>query len=137
MSDLDHVVARPLAGRTLGSAGDSTFVIEEVMDDGSQPGFPIAPPHRHLEEDEAWYVLEGRLGFRIGEDEIEAQMGEAVLGPRGVAHTYWNPGPEPARYLLVMGPQTAGLLRALHDGTGRDRAAVAALFREFGVELLA
>ena len=36
-----------------------------------------------------------------------------------------------------MGPRTAALLAALHDGTGRDRQAVEALFLAFGVELLA
>jgi mannose-6-phosphate isomerase-like protein (cupin superfamily) len=134
--DLERFVARPLAGRALSSGANSTFVLEENVDDGSDPGQLIAPPHRHLREDEAWYVLEGRLGFRLGEKEIEAGAGEAVLGPRGIPHTYWNTSSAPARYLLVTGPQTAALLGALHDGTARDRAAVEALFRSFDVELL-
>jgi mannose-6-phosphate isomerase-like protein (cupin superfamily) len=135
-SAFGHLVARPLSGRTLSSGPDSTFVVEEALDDGAWVGQPIAPPHRHLDEDEAWYVLEGRLVIRLAAEEIEIAAGEAVLGPRGVGHTFWNPGPGPARYLLLMGPRTARLVDALHDGTARDRAATASLFLEYGVELL-
>jgi mannose-6-phosphate isomerase-like protein (cupin superfamily) len=130
------MVARPLAGRALSTGGGATFAIEEVLDDGSTPGQPIAPLHRHLLEDEAWYVLEGRLGFRLGEEEREAGPGDAVIGPKGIQHTYWNPASTPTRYLLVTGPRTASLLTALHDGTSRDREGVADLFSQFGVELL-
>jgi mannose-6-phosphate isomerase-like protein (cupin superfamily) len=48
-----------------------------------------------MDEDEAWYVLEGTLRFRIGDREIEAHAGTAVFGPRGVPHTYANRGPVP------------------------------------------
>ena len=44
----------------------------------------------------------GALRFRLGDETVEAPAGGAVLAPRGTAHTYWNPRPEPARYLLVM-----------------------------------
>jgi mannose-6-phosphate isomerase-like protein (cupin superfamily) len=135
--DIANLVARPLAGRAIASGSEATFVIEETVDDGSAPGRLIAPIHRHLHEDEAWYVLEGRLGFRIGDEEVEAGPGDAVVGPHGISHTYWNATSAPARYVLVMGPRTARLLEALHDGTARDRTALEALFRQFGVELLA
>jgi mannose-6-phosphate isomerase-like protein (cupin superfamily) len=128
--------ARPLAGRVLAASERPTFVLEEASDDGSTPGFPLAPPHRHLHEDEAWYVLEGRLTVRVGDAEFEIGPGEAVLGPKGEPHTFWNPASAPVRYLLVMGPQTSQLLAVLHDGTPRGRDAVAALFREHDIELL-
>jgi mannose-6-phosphate isomerase-like protein (cupin superfamily) len=31
----------------------------------------------HRRDDEAWYVLSGKLGFRLGDDEIEASPGSA------------------------------------------------------------
>ena len=34
----------------------------------------IAPLHVHHSDDEAWYVLDGELGFRIGEDEVIAAV---------------------------------------------------------------
>ena len=53
---------------------------------------PIAPLHLHHSDDEAWYVLEGTLGFVRGDERLEAPAGSAVLVPRGVAHTFWNAG---------------------------------------------
>ena len=122
MTDARPVIKRPLAGDVLDPGGERAFVIAEWADDGSHPGMPIAPPHRHLDEDEAWYVLEGRLIVRLGDDEIEAPAGAAVFGPRGVAHTYANPDPRPCRYLIVMQPKTAALIDALHAGAGVDPA---------------
>ena len=58
------------------------------------------------------------------------EAGAGAAAPRGVAHTYWNPRPEPARYLLAMGPTIAALIRALHEpGGGDDLAALFARTR--------
>ena len=127
--------ARQLAESPLGSPA-TTFVVVEWGDDGeTSRDRPIAPLHRHLAEEEAWIVLEGRLGFRVGADEFEAGPGEAVLAPRGAAHTYWNATREPARYLLVMGPETAALVAELHR-PDLERSTLPALFRAHSSELL-
>jgi mannose-6-phosphate isomerase-like protein (cupin superfamily) len=132
-----ELVVDPLAGRVLGPAG-AGFVIAEWRDAGGPEGPPrlIAPPHVHHEDDEAWYVLEGRLRFRVGERELEAGPGGAVFGPRGLPHTFWNPGPGPARYLLVMSPRTRALIEGLHALPDRERATLEAHFRWFGCELV-
>lgn len=64
----------------------------------------IVDPHVHRHEDELSYVLEGTVWARVGEHEIEASPGSYVWKPRGVLHTFWNPGPEPARILEVISP---------------------------------
>lgn len=117
----------------LGST-DGTFVVVEwtAAADTSRER-PIAGLHLHREEDEAWYVLEGILGFRIGDDEVEAGPGEGVLVPRGTPHTYWNAAGSPTRYLLVMGPQTAAMIEELHKPGISDYAAV---FDRYGSQLL-
>jgi mannose-6-phosphate isomerase-like protein (cupin superfamily) len=71
--------APPLAGHTLGSPSDS-FVIAEWQDPGGYTGPPrlIAPLHIHHSDDEAWYVLEGTLCVRVGDDDIEARTGSGV-----------------------------------------------------------
>jgi len=118
----------------LGST-DGTFVVVEWADDGETSSErPIAPLHLHRDEDEAWYVLEGRLGFRIGDDEIEARPGQGVFAARGTPHAYWNATDSPTRYLLVMGPRTAALVDALHEPGASDYRA---LFELHGSELLA
>jgi mannose-6-phosphate isomerase-like protein (cupin superfamily) len=121
----------------LGSSVDgSEFVLAEWVDDGeSSAERPVAPLHRHLGDDEAWYVLEGTLGFARGDERLEAPAGSAVLVPRGVAHTFWNSGAGRARYLIVMTPRIAALVEALHEPGAFDD--IHALFRRFDSELLA
>jgi mannose-6-phosphate isomerase-like protein (cupin superfamily) len=130
-------VAAPLAGRALGSP-DNSFIVAEWRDPGAPPGPPrwIAPLHVHHNDDEGWYVLEGRLCVKAGDETIEAGAGAAVLVPRGTPHTYWNPDPGPLRYLLVMTPTIYGLIQAIHATADRSPEAMRALFRRFDSELL-
>lgn len=120
-----------LAGSVLGSVG-ADFVIAEWKDEGGPPGPPrwIAPLHLHRNDDEAWYVLEGTLCVRVGKDVVEAKAGSAVFVSRGTAHTYWNPGPGPARYLLVMTSNIYSLIQDIHAMTDRSPAALAAVFEK-------
>src|SRR5438552_9979194 len=46
-----------------------SFVIADWTDPGTHPGRPIAGLHVHRSDDEAWIVLEGQLGFRVGDEE--------------------------------------------------------------------
>ena len=87
----------------------------------------------HRSDDEAWIVLEGRLDFRVDDEEREVAAGESLLVQRGTPHSYWNPAPEPARYILVMTPRIHLLIEALHAG---DRTDFAAIFEEHDSELL-
>ena len=131
------IIADRLAGRVLGSA-DNSFVVAEWQDAGAPPGPPrwIAPLHLHHNDDEAWYVLEGRLCVKMGDETVEAGAGAAVLVPRGTPHTYWNPDPGPLRYLLIMTPRIHRLIQAIHATTDRTPDAMRALFRRFDSELL-
>src|SRR5437773_920385 len=108
-------IANSLAGHVLGST-DSSFVIAEWQDAGAPPGPPrwIAPLHVHRSDDEAWYVLEGTLCVKKGDEILEIRAGSGVLVPRGTSHTYWNPTPERVRYLLIMTPRIHQLIQAIH-----------------------
>ena len=64
----------------------------------------LVDPHIHQHEDELSYVLEGTVWARVGEQEIEAVAGSYIWKPRNVLHTFWNPGPGPARILEVISP---------------------------------
>jgi mannose-6-phosphate isomerase-like protein (cupin superfamily) len=133
---VDGVAAASLAGRVLAPEG-SDLVLAEWVAEGSPGGDPVyqAPLHLH-DDDEAWYVLEGVLRVRVGDEEVEAASGGAVIVPGGTAHTYWNPAPEPARYLLVMGARTYALIQALHGGQERGPDDTRRLFEEYGGRLL-
>jgi len=97
---------------------------------------PQAPPHVHHEDDEVWYVLSGRLAFRLGDDQVEAAAGEAVCARRGVVHTFWNPGDDPARYLLVMPPRIYALIAAIHAADDRSPERMRTIFAEHASELV-
>ena len=130
-------LAPPLSGQFLGSLGNS-FLIAEWQDPGGYVGPPrlIAPLHVHHSDDEAWYVLEGTLCVKVGEEEIEAPAGSGVYVPRDTPHTYWNPGPNPVRYLLIMTPNISRLIQDIHSTSDRSTPALQALFRKYDSELL-
>jgi len=132
MSPPEHFLAS-LAGGQLGGA-DSDFVIVEWADSGDSGYDWIAPLHVHNADDEAWYVLEGVLRFRIGDETFEAGPCSGVLAPKGTPHSYGNARKgEPARYLLVMTPRIRALVTALHEPGADDYAAI---FRAHESELL-
>ena len=132
----DRIAAR-LDGRVLAPHG-AELVLAEWRDPGGATDPPryIAPLHTHNADDEAWYVLDGALRFRLGEATVEAEAGGAVTAPRGTPHTYWNPRPEPARYLLVMTARISALIDAIHALDDRGPAAMAAVFRAHDSELI-
>src|SRR5215467_7848080 len=133
-----NTIASPLAGSVLGTA-NGDFVIAEWQDPGAPPGPPrwIAPLHLHRIDEEAWYVLEGRLCVKRGDEIVELRAGSAVLLPRGTPHTYWNPSTEPVRYLLIMSPRIYRLIQEIHATKERTPAIMQALFERFDSELLA
>jgi mannose-6-phosphate isomerase-like protein (cupin superfamily) len=107
-----------------------SFVVAEWRDGGGAVDPPrlIAPLHLHRSDDEAWYVLEGVLCVRRGDEVVEVRAGCGVLVPRGTPHTYWNATPEPARYLLVMTPRIFQLIEGIHALKDRSPAAMRGLF---------
>ncbi len=134
------ILAPLLAGNVLGTekAFADGFVIAEWKDAGGiseKPRF-IAPLHLHRNDDEAWYVLEGRLCVRVGDQVVEARAASGVFVPRGTPHTFWNPGPEPVRYLLVMTTRVHRMIQEIHKMTERTPAALRAVFEKYDSELL-
>jgi mannose-6-phosphate isomerase-like protein (cupin superfamily) len=63
-----------------------------------------APLHRHTNEDEYSFVIEGRMGALLGDEHVEAGPGELVHKPRGQWHTFWNAGHAPCRILEIISP---------------------------------
>jgi len=121
--------AEPLTASPLGGRGDDFVLAQWVAEVGDHW---IAPLHVHHDDDEAWYVLRGRLGFRLGDEEFEAGPGSAVLARRGTPHAYWNAGDTEAEYVLVMPPRVATLIEAIHE----PDADIPALFQAHASELL-
>ncbi len=84
--------------------GDTTDGGFSLVEHPMSPRALAAPLHRHLREDEYSYVLEGRMGALLGDDVLEASVGDLVFKPRGEWHTFWNAGETPCRILEIIAP---------------------------------
>ena len=77
------------------NTGGTMFMSETVV----APGFPGPPPHVHDRLHDMFYVLEGTLSMRLGDEQLEAGPGTFVCAPPGVVHTFSNPSEQPVRLL--------------------------------------
>src|SRR5215469_13352759 len=68
------------------------------------PPTPGPPLHIHQDAHEAMYVLEGELQVTLGEQTVKAPAGSFVYVPKGMPHTLANPGPHPAKLLIMLTP---------------------------------
>lgn len=88
---------------TVKAAGAQTRGRLTVAEFLNPAGF--APPlHRHLEEDEMFYVLSGTARFLCDGQELAAAPGDFVLLPRGLPHTFVVGSEEPLRCLQITTP---------------------------------
>jgi quercetin dioxygenase-like cupin family protein len=79
--------------------GGAYFAMEAVVPPGGGP-----PPHIHRNEDETFYVVEGEVDFRLGDDTLTAGVGDFVNVPRGSVHCFHNAGGAPMRMILTFTP---------------------------------
>jgi quercetin dioxygenase-like cupin family protein len=116
-------------------SGGGFSLVEHPM----APRALAAPLHRHRNEDEYSYVLEGRVGALLGDEVLIGEIGELIFKPRGQWHTFWNAGEEPARILEVISP--AGFerffdeLSELGGAMAADPADVGALCERYDLEM--
>lgn len=100
------------------------------------------PLHKHLSEEEVFYVLEGEVTLRVGDREIQVVPGSVVLVPRGTPHTFWNSSKSPARLLVIFSPagyegffaEVAGLEEPV--GTAEYLVKVGAIREKYNAELV-
>jgi mannose-6-phosphate isomerase-like protein (cupin superfamily) len=93
-------------------SGGGFSLVEHPMSAGAL----AAPLHRHTQEDEYSFVLEGRVGALLGDEVLIAGPGDLVFKPRNQWHTFWNAGDEPARILEIISP--AGFERFFEELSG-------------------
>ena len=74
----------------------TTTTLEMVLPVGSAP-----PLHVHHDLDDTWYILEGEMAVRCGDQETIVGAGHWVSMPRGVPHAFRVVGDREARILLV------------------------------------
>ena len=138
-------VVAPGEGRfiAVGSAGTGVTVKVSATEtgglctvwEGRVPPRPVgAGPHSHHARDEFFYVLEGELVLRIGDENHPARAGTFAFVPRDTIHGFHNASEKSATLLVVHHP--AGFEQFLEEmqklaarhGTSEERAALAARF---------
>jgi mannose-6-phosphate isomerase-like protein (cupin superfamily) len=81
------------------STGGAFGLVESLVAQGFSP-----PLHVHHREDESFWVLEGELTMRCGDESFRATAGSFVFLPRGVPHTFVVESETPARMLTLLTP---------------------------------
>jgi mannose-6-phosphate isomerase-like protein (cupin superfamily) len=105
-----------------GSDGDGTLYFGEAT---LGPGFPGPRPHFHERHVDSFFVLDGTLTLRLGDDITEAPAGSYAVVPPGNAHTFSNPGEGTVRVLNIMAP--GGFEQYLEEAAAAGQADPAAL----------
>lgn len=82
-----------------GTEREGRFAVVEAL--ASQSTEP--PLHVHHREDEAWYVLDGKMTFYVGDEALETTAGSFVFAPQGIPHTF-TVDVEPTRALVFAAP---------------------------------
>ena len=90
-----HQITYKATGEETGGA----YSLLEVLITGAGP-----PQHIHNDAEEAFYVVEGEVDVKRGDETIHAPTGAFILIPRGTVHTRWNTGPTPAKLLVIFSP---------------------------------
>jgi len=85
------------------STGESTNGAFGLIEQLIPAGF-ASPYHVHHLEDEAFYVLEGEVGFVSDGKWSKAGPGAYIFAPREIPHGFKIEGHAPARILLLCAP---------------------------------
>jgi quercetin dioxygenase-like cupin family protein len=89
-------------------SGGSYFAMEAIVPPNGGP-----PPHIHRREDETFYVVEGEIEFRLGDDVIAGGVGDFVNVPHDTVHCFRNAGADMARLIVTFSP--AGIERFFEE----------------------
>ena len=120
------------------SAADTGGALSVFWSETTGKGGP--PLHVHHDQDEWFFVQEGRFVFRVGEEDFPLEPGDSVLAPRGVPHTWANVGEGPGRMVIAFEP--AGLMESFFREVVRPREASPSadqgdrLWRSHGMDVL-
>jgi quercetin dioxygenase-like cupin family protein len=97
----------------LASAGETGGLFDVSL--VTQPPGIATPLHVHTNEAEAFYLIEGTMTYRAGEETHRLAAGDFIYLPKGVPHAFRITGSTPVRFLGLVAP---GGLMALYDEVG-------------------
>jgi len=62
------------------------------------------PPHRHRNEDEVFYIVDGNFEFLVADKTAPAPPGTLIFGPRNMMHHFRNKGPGKGTFVVWVQP---------------------------------
>jgi quercetin dioxygenase-like cupin family protein len=101
-----------------------------------RPGFEGPKPHIHKLHVDSFYVLDGEVAFRIGDETVHLGSGAFIAAPPGVIHSFGRPGPDGARLINVHAPSRGfhEFLRVMDETEGELDAETLARYDMYEVE---
>ena len=85
-------------------SGESCVLIATQVPPGARG------PRNHIHpQDQLYYVIDGEVTLKLGNEVRTASTGSAVFIPAGVPHHNWNDGDTPEMHLEVLAPGNVGL----------------------------
>jgi mannose-6-phosphate isomerase-like protein (cupin superfamily) len=102
------------------------------------------PLHIHRAEDEILQIIDGTVRIVCGDTDLTLGPGAFAYLPRGIPHTFWVQGDEPARMLAIFTPGGIEQMfidsgeptdtAQLPDGNGTPPGGLEALTADYNVE---
>lgn len=126
------------------ASGDQTDGAFALVDERAHRGESV-PLHRHPDDWESFYVLEGEISFFLGDDPaVRARAGAFVFITAGAVHGFRIES-ETARYLILTTPHHGDFYRAISLPSGEGGAQpstpitgeqIGNAAREYGIEMI-
>jgi mannose-6-phosphate isomerase-like protein (cupin superfamily) len=79
-------------------------VSNQSLAEATIPPGGVTEAHRHAASEEFYYVVEGAGRMRVGDQEQDVTVGDAILIPPGAVHGLRNAGDGPLRILCCCAP---------------------------------
>lgn len=128
--------------KTGGSNTNQRLTVAQIL----HPGGYSPPRHRHLVEDESFFILSGTAIFHSDDDQFNVGPGDFAFLPKGSIHTFIAGPDEPFHCLVITVPAgfehfvaEAGVQagrRELPDPAPVDGAALAEIAARHQIEIL-
>ena len=128
------------------AGGDATAGSLDVLEHQGERGY-ASPLHRHLAEEETFFVLDGEVRVEVGGEAHAAGPGAVAFLPRQLPHAFVVTSPQARfltlhtpggfdRFTLAVGTPAAGNTTMPPEEIPPDQAALEAMASSYGIEIL-
>ena len=128
------------------ASGDATAGSLDVLEHQGERGY-ASPLHRHLAEEETFFVLDGEVRVEVGGEAHAAGPGAVAFLPRQLPHAFVVTSPQARfltlhtpggfdRFTLAAGTPATGTTTMPPEEVPPDPGALAAMASSYGIEIM-